>query len=230
MPMFTDWQRFRVAVASAITPHQVAELLMHPMTVESPLIISGIVRMTRPTPLDDITFEFRDHLEMSMYGASSSQSSVRDYHVAVACALIEYKVLQPDRPVYELACPLGLLLLASFDHPDAVRQQPLSDVIGSLVPAAQDKQASAELLAAASVAKLFGYTPKKSKKHAYTPKKSKKHARTDQTAAAVSARVRELLANGDIDTGSPSSVTSVFWDWLGDKNALTRTGEERKRR
>lgn len=218
--MFTDWQRFRVAVASAITPHQVAELLMHPMTVEGPLVIAGIVRMTRPTPLDDITFEFRDHLELSMHGASSSQSSVRDYHVAVACALIEYKVLQPDRPVYELACPLGLLLLASFDHPDAVRQQPLSDVIRSLVPAAQDKQASAELLAAASVAKLFDYTPKK----------SKKHARTDQTATAVSARVRELLANGDIDTGSPSSVTSVFWDWLGDKNALTRTGEERKRR
>lgn len=220
MPMFTDWQRFRVAVASAITPHQVAELLMHPMTVEGPLVIAGIVRMTRPTPLDDITFEFRDHLELSMHGASSSQSSVRDYHVAVACALIEYKVLQPDRPVYELACPLGLLLLASFDHPDAVQQQPLSDVIRSLVPAAQDKQASAELLAVASVAKLFDYTPKK----------SKKHARTDQTAAAVSARVRELLANGDIDTGSPSSVTSVFWDWLGDKNALTRTGEERKRR
>jgi hypothetical protein len=218
--MLTDWQRFRVAVASAITPHQVAELLMHPMTVEGPLVISGIVRMTQPAPLDDITFEFRDHLEMSMFGASSSQSSVRDYHVAVACALIEYVVLQPDRPVYDLACPLGLLLLASFDHPDVVQQQPLSDVIRSLVPAAQDKQASAELLAAASVAKLFDYTPNKSKKH---PRKA-------QIAAAVSARVRELLANGDIDTGSPSSVTSVFWDWLGDKNALTRTGEERKRR
>jgi len=218
--MLTDWQRFRVAVASAITPHQVAELLMHPMTVEGPLIISGIVRMTQPAPLDDITFEFRDHLEMSMYGASSSQSSVRDYHVAVACALIEYEVLRPNHGSYDLACPLGLLLLASFDHPDVVQQQPLSDVIRSLVPAAQDKQASAELLAAASVAKLFDYTPNK----------SKKHPRKDQIASAVSARVCELLANGDIDTGSPSSVTSVFWDWLGDKNALTRTGEERKRR
>lgn len=229
--MFTDWQRFRVAVASAITPHQVAELLMHPLAVEAPLVIAGIVRMTRPTPLDDITFEFRDHLEMSMYGASSSQSSVRDYHVAVACALIEYVVLQPDRPVYDLACPLGLLLLASFDHPDTVRRHSLSDVISSLAAAAQDKQASANLLAAASVAKLFGSTPKKNKKHDYTPKKSnKKHPRKDQIAAAVSARVCELLANGDIDTGSPSSVTSVFWDWLGDKNALTRTGEERKRR
>jgi hypothetical protein len=229
--MFTDWQRFRVAVASAITPHQVAELLMHPMTVEGPLVISGIVRMTRPAPLDDVTFEFRDHLTLSMYGATSSQSSVRDYHVAVACALIEYEVLRPNHGSYDLACPLGLLLLASFDHPDVVQQQPLSDVIRSLVPAAQDKQASAELLAAASVAKLFDYTPKKNKKHVYTPKKSnKKHPRKDQIAEAVSSRVRELLANGDIDTGSPSSVTSVFWDWLGDKNALTRTGEERKRR
>jgi len=170
--------------------------------------------------------------EMSMYGASSSQSSVRDYHVAVACALIEYVVLQPDRPVYDLACPLGLLLLASFDHPDTVRRHSLSDVISSLAPAAEDKQASAELLAAASVAKLFGSTPKKNKKHVYTPKKSnKKHPRKDQIASAVSARVRELLANGDIDTGSPSSVTSVFWDWLGDKNALgPLDGGDRSRR
>lgn len=229
--MLTDWQRFRVAVASAITPHQVAEFLMHPLALEAPLVIAGIVRMTRPIPLDDITFEFRDHLTLSMYGATSSQSSVRDYHVAVACALIEYEVLRPNHGSYDLACALGLLLLASFDHPDTVRRHSLSDVISSLAAAAQDKQASANLLAAASVAKLFGSTPKKNKKHDYTPKKSNnKHPRKAQIAEAVSSRVRELLANGDIDTGSPSSVTSVFWDWLGDKNALTRTGEERKRR
>lgn len=188
------WIAFRAALAHSVTPAQVARLIMAPMTVEGPAVIAGLVGAARAEPIVSPAFEFHDHLSLSMYSASNRPDAVSDYHPLVAAVLLEWKVSAPDRFIFGVSDPLGLLIFASARYPHILPNHHIAEALESLRGVCVDPGAVAVLGAGVRVARAL--LPVGAKK----PKFSE--------AALVVADCRATI-DTDCETAG-----SVFWDWL----------------
>lgn len=157
-------------------------------------MIAGLVIAARPEPIVNPAIEFHDHLSLSMYSASNRQSAVADYHPMVASVLLECKILYPDRFIFGLSDPLGLLLIGSALHPNALPKHSLCEALSALCESSTDAGMASVLDAGVQVAKsLFPGGTK-------APKRSE--------AASVAADCRATI-DSDCETAG-----RVFWDWL----------------
>lgn len=116
VPGIHDWTSFRVNAVMAMTPEHVADIFLYPIAVEFDLVNEGLSGARIANPITKTTFEFRDHLELTMCSAMNKREYVLPHHLVSACVLMESFTLGPPASIYENIHFCGLMLVTLRDH------------------------------------------------------------------------------------------------------------------
>lgn len=220
-----SWRHFRRQAALSLSPEQTVEILTHPMTPESAAVLQGINSAQAPLWLTSLTFEFIDHLEVNMAGASTDRKWVRPHHVAVGCVLLEYAVLSPERVVYEQADAAGLLLLGAtlglgkdrsfgVHEPRASRARDLSSHSLGGAPSMTDLPGALGSLAERAVGDDVALRLAQDVASVFVGEDG-----SGARARGVVATIREGLTKCGLET---TQVGNTFWSWIAED--LARVG------